>query len=96
MKATLRHCVNGQIEYDVLFFWCPACDKYHSVNVNHPNGWGWNGSLNQPTITPSILVTGGYPDMRCQSFVTDGKIQYLSDCSHGMAGQTVELPDTEM
>ncbi len=29
----------------------------------------------------------------CHSFVTDGKIQFLSDCSHELAGQTVDLPD---
>jgi hypothetical protein len=32
---------------------------------------------------------------RCHSFVTDGRIQYLSDCSHTMAGQIVDLPDIE-
>lgn len=31
--------------------------------------------------------------MRCHSFVTDGRIQFLSDCSHELAGQTVDLPD---
>lgn len=29
----------------------------------------------------------------CHSFVTDGRIQFLSDCSHALAGQTVDLPD---
>lgn len=29
---------------------------------------------------------------RCHSFVTDGRIQFLSDCTHGLAGQTVPLP----
>jgi hypothetical protein len=29
----------------------------------------------------------------CHSFVTDGRIQFLSDCSHQLAGQTVDLPD---
>ena len=28
---------------------------------------------------------------RCHSFITDGKIQYLSDCSHELAGQTVDM-----
>jgi hypothetical protein len=32
---------------------------------------------------------------RCHSFVTDGKIQYLSDCTHELAGQTVELQNAE-
>jgi len=30
---------------------------------------------------------------RCHSFVTDGRIQFLSDCTHALAGQTVDLPD---
>lgn len=29
----------------------------------------------------------------CHSFVTDGQIQFLSDCTHGLAGQTVPLPE---
>jgi hypothetical protein len=29
----------------------------------------------------------------CHSFVTDGQIQFLSDCTHALAGQTVSLPD---
>lgn len=31
-------------------------------------------------------------DTICHSFVTDGKIQFLADCTHDLAGQTVELP----
>jgi len=29
----------------------------------------------------------------CHSFITDGKIQFLSDCTHHLAGQTVDLND---
>ena len=29
----------------------------------------------------------------CHSFVTDGRIQFLTDCTHGLAGQTVDLPE---
>lgn len=29
----------------------------------------------------------------CHSFVTDGQIQFLNDCTHALAGQTVDLPD---
>lgn len=31
--------------------------------------------------------------LACHSFVTDGRIQFLSDCSHELAGQTVDLPE---
>lgn len=29
----------------------------------------------------------------CHSFVTDGRIQFLGDCTHALAGQTVDLPE---
>lgn len=29
----------------------------------------------------------------CHSFVTDGRIQFLGDCTHARAGQTVDIPD---
>ena len=86
-------------------FYCPGCDSTHGVPVTGDRKWGWNGSLEAPTFTPSILVT--YPanpaaveefkewrtERRCHSFVTDGRFQFLSDCTHGLAGQTVPLPD---
>jgi len=28
----------------------------------------------------------------CHSYVTDGRIQFLGDCTHALAGQTVDLP----
>lgn len=31
----------------------------------------------------------------CHSFVLEGKIQFLQDCSHGLAGQTVDLLNWE-
>ncbi len=59
--------------------------------------WEWNGSIEKPTFKPSLLVHGnpdqpnGYP--RCHSFVRDGKIEFCSDSTHALAGQTVDLPD---
>ena len=32
-------------------------------------------------------------EILCHSFVTDGRIQFLTDSKHHLAGQTVELPD---
>lgn len=89
-------------------FWCPGCDHAHCIHVAgegpHPR-WGWNGNVDKPTFTPSILVkTGravdpafepepGDPPEVCHSFVTDGRIQFLGDCTHALAGQTVDLPE---
>lgn len=35
-------------------------------------------------------------DMICHSFVRDGKIQFLGDCTHELAGQTVDLPEIDI
>lgn len=32
------------------------------------------------------------PDRVCHTFVTDGRIQFLGDCTHDLAGRTVDLP----
>ncbi|WP_322069982.1 DUF6527 family protein [Paraburkholderia bannensis] len=40
----------------------------------------------------------GLPEPRplvCHSFVTDGRIRFLDDCTHKLAGQTVDLPDID-
>jgi hypothetical protein len=29
----------------------------------------------------------------CHTFITDGKVQFLGDCTHELAGQTLPLPD---
>jgi hypothetical protein len=31
----------------------------------------------------------------CHSFITDGKIQFLGDCTHDLKGQTIELPELD-
>jgi len=35
----------------------------------------------------------GAKDTVCHSFVKDGMIQFLSDCTHELAGKTVEMVD---
>lgn len=81
-----------------LMFQCPGCECCHFVYVK-PVGqkpcWGWNGSMERPTFEPSILVRGGniggLYDGVCHSYVRDGNIQFLGDCTHKLAGQTVPL-----
>jgi len=82
---------------------CPACAADGSGASCHEFVVGWwtfSGDLERPTFSPSMLATAVYGahgpgrrEHRCHSFVRDGKIQYLSDCTHAMAGQTVDLPD---
>ncbi|MDU4254915.1 DUF6527 family protein [Pseudomonas sp.] len=102
---------NGSIYFD-----CPGCTLGHCLPVGTGPGprWQWNGSLDKPTLSPSILArgverltdeeveiiqAGGKVEPRplvCHSFVRDGRIQFLSDCTHSLAGQTVDLPPVEL
>ena len=69
-------------------FQCPGCESLHSVDAR----WTFNGDLESPTVSPSILVRGGEKDFNCHSFIRDGKIEFLSDSTHSLAGQTIEIP----
>ena len=61
--------------------------------------WTWNGSTDAPTLRPSVLTQGHSRHseyaFRCHSWINDGTAQFLADCSHSMAGQTVLLLDVD-
>jgi hypothetical protein len=77
-----------------VIFFCPGCKCGHVVWVNpYPRGtprWKFNGDYDKPTFEPSLLV---HTDKRCHSFVKDGKIQFLADSTHELAGKTIALQD---
>lgn len=83
---------NGQYS-----FICLGCNMQHTFN----DKWAFDHNFDSPTISPSILVKGTRFDEEtdnsvsclCHSFIKNGKIQYLNDCEHKLAGQTIELPD---
>lgn len=110
-----------EAESDRLSFWCPGCKTSHTIR-HGPDGWGWNGSVEKPTFTPSVLFRSGhyapgfssndncwckynaeqeakgecpakFKCQQCHTYITDGRIQFLSDCTHELAGQTVDLPE---
>jgi hypothetical protein len=114
-RVDVRPCTDGAT---YAWFGCPGCGENHAPAVaRKPESvgptWGWNGDVERPTFTPSILVRAtvrltddehdrlmrGQPveprPLICHSFVRDGRIQFLSDCTHALAGQTVDLPEVE-
>lgn len=122
MSRKLRNIEGGRLGY-----WCQGCEQMHQVAVGEGPGprWGWNGDVEKPTFTPSVLVWWTEPanignpealrrdvseaqarrdageqnvkvpqvDKRCHTFITDGRVQFLGDCTHQYAGQTLDLPD---
>lgn len=78
----------------------------HSVRTEGRGAWGFNGNVDAPTFTPSVLTTyRANPDAdpvrfpewlkerRCHTFITNGMVQFLGDCTHALAGKTEPLPD---
>ena len=89
-----------------FLFWCDGCKEHHQINTNPNYTWEFNGDLEKPTFSPSYLTwldpnpkadpkfdkDGKYRNgFRCHSFIRDGEIQYLNDCTHKLAGQTVKM-----
>ena len=88
---------------------CPGCEMgFHRLPVNwcppglvespHQQGkphWEFNGNLERPTFKPSIRSQQPWKEAErvCHSFVTDGRIQFLDDCTHLLKGETVDLPE---
>lgn len=81
-------------------FWCEGCGERHAISTEGPGPqWSFNGDMERPVFSPSVLVTGyswvGDTDeqvpIRCHTFVgcngaQPGEIVYLGDCSHELRG----------
>jgi len=90
-----------------LTFWCPGCHDAHTCRVRSEGGtrpsWDWDGNRDWPTLAPSVLCRTNNPDhpgyqadqgsSTCHLFLKAGQLQFLTDCTHQLAGQTVPLPD---
>lgn len=64
-----------------------------AVNTNiYSPSWTWDGNLEAPTLSPSIL-TGKGTDKICHSYLKEGIFQFLGDCNHSLVNQHVPMPD---
>lgn len=81
--------------------YCPGCKRPHTLRVRPTDtspSWEFDGNLDLPTIRPSIHANppGQYHIHQfpiCHSWVTAGRIEYLSDTTHALSGQTIDLPE---
>lgn len=94
MKSRILVDGNG-VEH--LVYKCPGCKHTHSVPAER---WNWNGSLENPTLSPSVRHFIPHEDGRqetvCHYFVRDGQIKFCVDSPHEFSGKTVELPEIEV
>lgn len=50
--------------------------------------WAWNGSVEKPTLSPSVNCPGV-----CHFFLREGVIDFCKDSKHKLAGQKVPLQE---
>lgn len=99
----LRKVTNGDGTPYGFRFDCPGCKEPHVIPTYGPKAWGFDGNEESPTFTPSILITRkgidyptadhpGTPVIEiCHSFIRAGRWEFLGDCTHKLAGQTVPM-----
>lgn len=110
IKSMLRYVNDHGLKYKVLMFICPGCKELdgtglHMLPVNsfgvmaqardkRPM-WEWDGNVEAPTISPSILTKGGAPANQyvCHSYLKEGVFQFLGDCTHSLINQHAPMLD---
>jgi len=89
MGVKCIECTYADGRHRSWIFHCPGCDNPHECD----DRWGFNGNVDSPTFDGSVRVSAGGTIPECHSFVRDGRIQFLNDSGHALAGKTVDLPD---
>ena len=93
----------------ILIFYCQGCKQCHGVNDRWKFNGDFENPTLSPSIlirgTKRItdeeherIMNGEKVDPKkfvCHSFVENGKIRFLNDCTHELVGTTVELFDEE-
>jgi len=86
----------------------PFAFRYIPVVTSGPRRgtpcWTWNGSTDKPTLRPSVRTSTGkdpapdrdFPTEICHSWITNGQIKFLGDCTHEFKGTTQDLLDVAM
>lgn len=80
---------------------CPGCKMLHQIHTKNYKGqnWSFNGDMEKPTFTPSLLVTYTWGEENkkcvCHSYIRNGIWEFLSDCTHELAGQKVPMIEIE-
>jgi len=86
----LKPCRDDEGQIVGYAFYCPGCKHLHVYYVVGRIVWNFNGNMDLPTFSPSLLNhREGY---RCHLNLTDGKIFFHADSTHELKETAVDLP----
>jgi hypothetical protein len=91
------------------FHWCPGCEEMHPLpdgwtfngDLERPTFSPSFAQGGMQTVQVDGKWTGewvrdgeGKPVPRvCHYFVEEGRLRFLDDCTHPLAGKTIDMPD---
>ena len=75
----------------IHMIYSPADEQF----VPFDERWEFNGNYEKPTFRPSMLLNSNMSGKRNHFFVTDGKIEYLADSEHDLAGTTIDMVECD-
>jgi hypothetical protein len=90
---------------DGFIHWCPGCKEIHGIRRRNKRGtnrpsWAFNDDYEKPTFIPSVKIT--IPDGAkhgavecCHYFIREGMIEFCSDSTHELRGQTVSMVELD-
>jgi hypothetical protein len=73
-------------------FYCPGCGCNHWFTIPR---WTFNNNFDAPTVAPSIILSPQDLSSRCHLRIVSGKIEYLTDSFHFLAGIIIDMIDLE-
>jgi len=93
------------LENNEVAFWCPGCESAHVVDERWQFNGNYDLPTFTPSYkslyrhpkgctkdNPAPLgYAGDYATEVCHSYVTEGRIRFLEDCTHRLKNQTVLL-----
>ena len=101
--------VNKKLRRGTDFYshYCPGCEGMHNIhdswvfngNVDCPtftpsvSVGGMTACMSNSGFKIVGKFVGAREKGKCHYFLTNGQLQFLSDCTHRLAGKTVPLPD---
>lgn len=79
-----------------LFYWCEGCGHCHHVPVDGSRGWQFSGTIENPSLSPSVRHFYTDPETSaqitvCHYWLKNGNIEYCGDCQHKFANTTRQL-----
>lgn len=99
VKINIRQISNTDESIYGYIFWCLGCKGSHTFVTDHTakTHWSFNGDTENPHFNPSLAFWVDWTKQelgyKCHLFLHNGRIQYLNDCKHDLAGHTIDIPE---